>query len=56
MCGMDPGLHNIIGAQRRLVGKLTSLKLRVKRWAKEKRLQDMMDLNKIEETLESIYE
>ena len=35
---MDSGLHNIIGAQRRLVGKITTLKLRVKRWAKEKHL------------------
>jgi hypothetical protein len=53
---MDPGLDKIIGSQRRLVGKISTLKCRVKNWAKEKCLQDMRDLNQVEETLEIIYE
>jgi hypothetical protein len=47
----DPRLLLIIGAQRRLVGKLSLLKARVKSWAKEKRLRDQLDLVKIEEAL-----
>jgi hypothetical protein len=52
----DLSLHHITCAQRRLVGKLTSLKARVKLWAKEKHLPDMLDLDNIEEALENRYE
>jgi hypothetical protein len=52
----DPCLHHITGSQRRLVGKLSSLKAHVKLWAKEKRLRDMLDLDKIEEALAISYD
>jgi hypothetical protein len=45
----------IIGAQRRLVGKLSLLKAQVKQWAKEKRLRDQLELAKIEEAIDVNY-
>jgi hypothetical protein len=51
----DPCLLLIIGAQRRLVGKLSLLKARVKLWAKEKRHRDQLELAKIEEALDFNY-
>jgi hypothetical protein len=51
----DSQLQQVIGAQRRLVGKLSLLKNRVKLWSKEKRLQDHLELGKIEEALTNIY-
>jgi CO dehydrogenase/acetyl-CoA synthase beta subunit len=44
------------GAQRRLVWKLKQLKLRVKAWAKEKRLQNHIIFEKLEEDLEFYYQ
>jgi hypothetical protein len=51
----DPRHLIIDGAQKRLVKKLSLLKLRIKEWAKEKRKKDQEDLSKIEEAIESVY-
>jgi hypothetical protein len=45
----------IVRAQRRLVGKLSLLKSRVKVWAKEKHQRDQSDLIKIEEAIDYSY-
>jgi len=42
-------------AQRRLVGKLKQLKMRVKSWLKEKRILEQISLGKIEEELDYHY-
>jgi len=53
---MDPSFAIIPGAQRRLVAKVSTLKGRVKTWAKEKHIQDGRNLKLIEETLVLKYE
>jgi hypothetical protein len=48
----DPRLILITGAQRRLVGNLSLLKLRVKHWARKKRHRDQLELANIEEAID----
>jgi hypothetical protein len=51
----DPRHLNTVGAQRRLVKKLSLLKERVKVWAKEKRQKDQDDLSKVEKAIDLVY-
>jgi hypothetical protein len=51
----DAQLHQVEGAQRRLVGKLSLLKNRVKIWSKEKCLRDKIELEKTEVELVVLY-
>ena len=51
----DLHLQQVVGAQRKLVERLTSLKSRVKIWSMEKCLQERLDMDKIEEDLNDHY-
>jgi hypothetical protein len=51
----DLHLQQVEGAQRRLVERLSSLKSRVKVWSMEKRLQERLEMDKIEEGLNDLY-
>jgi hypothetical protein len=51
----DSQLQQVVGVQRRLVGKLLHLKNRVKLWSKEKCLQDKIELENLEVELAAHY-